>query len=57
MYADEVHTDVSLVRRLLTAQFPRWSTLPIELVAARGTDNAPFRLGDEMAVRMPRHAP
>ena len=30
MHADEVHTDASLVRRLLAAQFPQWADLPIE---------------------------
>ncbi len=54
MHADEVHTDASLVQRLLAAQFPRWAGLPIEPVASAGTDNAIYRLGDDMAVRMPR---
>jgi len=54
MHADEVDTDVSLVRRLLTAQFPRWAGLPIEPVPSAGTDHALYRLGDDMAVRLPR---
>jgi aminoglycoside phosphotransferase (APT) family kinase protein len=54
MHADEVVTDVSLVRRLLAAQFPRWADLPIEPVPSAGTDNAIYRLGDDMAVRLPR---
>jgi aminoglycoside phosphotransferase (APT) family kinase protein len=54
MHADEVHTDVSLVHRLLTAQFPHWADLPIAPVASSGTDNAMFRLGEDMAVRLPR---
>jgi aminoglycoside phosphotransferase (APT) family kinase protein len=54
MHADEVHTDPSLVRRLLAAQFPGWSDLPIEPVPSRGTDNALYRLGDDMVVRLPR---
>lgn len=32
MHADEVDTDVSLVGRLLAAQFPQWTNLPIKLV-------------------------
>lgn len=56
MHDDEVHTDASLVRRLVAAQFPEWAALPIEPVAARGTDNALYRLGDEMVARLPRHA-
>src|SRR5487761_763671 len=54
MHADEVDTDISLVGRLLAAQFPRWANLPIEPVASLGTDNAIYRLGDDLAVRLPR---
>jgi aminoglycoside phosphotransferase (APT) family kinase protein len=54
MHADEVETDVSLVSRLLAAQFPQWADLPIEPVDSAGTDNAIYRLGDDMAVRLPR---
>jgi aminoglycoside phosphotransferase (APT) family kinase protein len=54
MHADEVDTSVSLVVRLLAAQFPQWADLPIEPVQSAGTDNALYRLGDDMAVRLPR---
>ena len=54
MHVDEVDTDASLVRRLLAAQFPQWRDLPIEPVASTGTDNAIYRIGDDMAVRLPR---
>jgi aminoglycoside phosphotransferase (APT) family kinase protein len=53
MHADEIHTDVPLVRRLLAAQFPQWAELSIERVASGGTENAIYRLGEEMAVRLP----
>jgi aminoglycoside phosphotransferase (APT) family kinase protein len=56
MHADEVATDGSLVRRLLVAQFPDWADLSVERVPSAGTDNAIYRLGDEMAVRLPRVA-
>lgn len=56
MHADEVDTDVSLVRRLLAAQFPRWADLSIAPVPSAGTDNAIYRLGEDMAVRLPRVA-
>jgi aminoglycoside phosphotransferase (APT) family kinase protein len=42
------------VGRLLTAQFPQWAGLPIEPVPSAGTDNALYRLGDDMVVRLPR---
>jgi aminoglycoside phosphotransferase (APT) family kinase protein len=54
MHVDEVDTDVSLVGRLLAAQCPQWADLPIEPVHSAGTDNALYRLGDDMAVRLPR---
>ena len=54
MHPDEVDTDVSLVRRLLGGQFPQWADLPIEPVLSAGTDNALYRLGDEMVARLPR---
>lgn len=55
MHADEVPTDVALVRRLLEAQLPQWAGLPIEPVPSGGTDNALYRLGEDMVVRLPRH--
>ena len=54
MHVDEVDTNVSLVVRLLTTQFPQWANLPIELVHSAGTDNALYRLGDDMVARLPR---
>jgi aminoglycoside phosphotransferase (APT) family kinase protein len=54
MHEDEVHTDVALVRRLLAGQFPHWAGLPIERVPSAGTDNALYRLGGDMVVRLPR---
>jgi aminoglycoside phosphotransferase (APT) family kinase protein len=54
MHVDEVDTDVSLVKRLLAAQFPQWADLPIKSIPSAGTDNAIYRLGNDMAVRLPR---
>jgi aminoglycoside phosphotransferase (APT) family kinase protein len=54
MHADELGIDVALVRRLLAAQFPRWAGLPIAPVWSAGTDNALFRLGEDLVVRLPR---
>ena len=54
MHAGEVDTSPGLVRRLLAAQFPEWADLPITPVASAGTDNALYRLGDGLAVRLPR---
>ncbi|RMF76469.1 MAG: aminoglycoside phosphotransferase family protein, partial [Chloroflexi bacterium] len=54
MHADEIDIDDLLVRRLLTAQFPQWADLHIEAVSSAGTDNALYRLGDAMVMRLPR---
>ncbi len=54
MHAEEIDIDASLVTRLLAAQFPHWASLPVEPVPSAGTDNALFRLGDDLAVRLPR---
>jgi len=54
MHIDEVDVNVSLVGRLLAAQFPQWANLPIEPVHSAGTDNAIYRVGSDMAVRLPR---
>jgi len=54
MHVDEINTDVTLVSRLLAAQFPQWANLSIEPVHSAGTDNAIYRLGEDMAVRLPR---
>jgi aminoglycoside phosphotransferase (APT) family kinase protein len=38
MHEDELDIDLSLVRRLLAAQFPQWADLPIKPVYSAGTD-------------------
>ena len=57
MHADEVDTDASLVRGLLAAQYPRWADLPIERIPSGGTEFAVYRVGDDLAVRLPLHLP
>lgn len=54
MHADEKPTDVGLMRRLLAAQFPQWAGLSLAPVPSAGADNAIYRLGDGLAVRLPR---
>ncbi|MFF4779197.1 aminoglycoside phosphotransferase family protein [Microtetraspora fusca] len=54
MHADEIHTDVDLVRRLIADQFPQWADLAIEPVTSYGTDHDIYRLGDHLSVRLPR---
>ena len=54
MHENEQPIDAALVRRLLAAQFPEWASLPLAAVASAGTDNALYRLGDDMVIRLPR---
>ncbi|MDX6259042.1 MAG: hypothetical protein QOH84_730 [Kribbellaceae bacterium] len=56
MHADEALIDDELVRRLVAAQFPRWSGLAVSEVSSSGTVNAMYRLGDSLTVRLPRIA-
>lgn len=48
-----IHIDEQLVRSLIRQQFPKFSDLPIHAVAKQGWDNRTFRLGGDLAVRMP----
>lgn len=47
--------DAALAARLLVAQFPQWAGLPLTRVVPGGSDHVIFRLGDELAVRLPSH--
>lgn len=42
-----------LVARLVATQFPQWAGLPVRPVDVDGWDNATFRLGEHMSVRLP----
>jgi aminoglycoside phosphotransferase (APT) family kinase protein len=54
MHADEVDLDAPLVQRLIARRFPRWAALPVRRLASSGTENAMFRLGTDLVVRLPR---
>jgi aminoglycoside phosphotransferase (APT) family kinase protein len=43
----------ALVERLVARQFPQWARLPVARVESDGWDNSTFRLGDELAARLP----
>ncbi len=51
----EIEITEALVRRLLAAQYPELASLPLTVVDS-GWDNAIFRLGSGLAVRLPRRA-
>ena len=54
MHEDEVEVDEALVRRLLAGQMPDLADRPLTIVEPWGTDHAVWRLGDDLAVRLPR---
>jgi aminoglycoside phosphotransferase (APT) family kinase protein len=54
MHVGEVDIDAELVGRLVAAQFPDLSDLPIRKVHSTGTVNNIFRLGDNLCARLPR---
>ncbi len=54
MHADEVDIDRNLVGRLIVSQFPEWAELTVATVPFRGTDNALYRIGSNLVVRLPR---
>jgi aminoglycoside phosphotransferase (APT) family kinase protein len=46
--------DIATARALIGAQFPQWAALQLTPVASAGTDNALFRLGTDLLVRLPK---
>ncbi|GLZ81552.1 hypothetical protein Afil01_63590 [Actinorhabdospora filicis] len=48
------HIDDSLVGLLIATQFHQWADLPLRRVEPAGSDNVIYRLGEDMAVRLPR---
>ncbi|WP_330455918.1 aminoglycoside phosphotransferase family protein [Streptomyces sp. NBC_00820] len=55
MREDEITIEVPLVERLIAGQFPAWASLPVRRLASSGTENAMFRLGPDLVVRLPRY--
>lgn len=54
LHADEIASDEELVRRLLAEQRPEWAGRPVVRVRSTGTENALYRVGDDVVVRLPR---
>ncbi|NQX58268.1 aminoglycoside phosphotransferase family protein [Paenibacillus qinlingensis] len=52
-HSKEIDMDLKLVQQLISSQFPKWAELPLRPVDSVGTDNVIFRLGEDMAVRLP----
>jgi aminoglycoside phosphotransferase (APT) family kinase protein len=54
MHEGEIEVDAKLVRSLLSVQMPSLAHLHLVVVEPWGTDNAIWRLGSELVVRLPR---
>lgn len=50
---DRPRPNADLARCLVARSFPDWADLPVRPVARDGWDNATFRLGDALSVRLP----
>jgi aminoglycoside phosphotransferase (APT) family kinase protein len=53
MHPGQLDLTTDLVTRLVRAQFPEWSELPVSAVRSHGTVNALFRIGDKLVARFP----
>jgi aminoglycoside phosphotransferase (APT) family kinase protein len=53
MHDDEIHSDDELVRHLLREQQPDLASQPIIRITSTGTSNAIYRIGNELAARLP----
>ncbi len=56
MLSDVPEINLTLAQQLIHEQFPQWSGLSLDPVASAGTDNALFRLGEQMVLRLPYRA-
>jgi aminoglycoside phosphotransferase (APT) family kinase protein len=56
MHVGEIETDITLVRRLLAGQFPKWANKSIEFIPSVGTDHDIYRLDETLVVRLPPSA-
>ncbi len=54
MHDDEIEIDADLVRALLGDQMPEFVDRSLRPVEPWGTDNAIWRLGDDLVIRLPR---
>jgi len=51
----EIPQDTSLAARLIAGQFPHWAALPLAEVPRSDADIVLYRLGPDLALRLPRH--
>ncbi len=54
LHDNEIRADITRVRQLVDTELPNYASLPLKRLAAFGSTNVLFRLGDELLVRLPR---
>jgi aminoglycoside phosphotransferase (APT) family kinase protein len=54
MHDDDISLPETFVRQLITDHTPQWADLPCERLSSSGTDNALYRLGNDLLLRLPR---
>lgn len=54
LHSDEIAIDGVLVRSLVSRAMPAYADAPVHRLAASGSTNALFRLGEDLLVRLPR---
>jgi aminoglycoside phosphotransferase (APT) family kinase protein len=53
MHDNQLSVPTEMVRVVVDEQFPQWRRLPVRSLAASGTVNAIFRIGERLAARFP----
>jgi len=53
MHDDQLLVEVTVVRQLISDQFPQWSDMCVRAMPTAATVNAIFLIGDELAARFP----
>jgi aminoglycoside phosphotransferase (APT) family kinase protein len=54
LHADELTVDPATVRALVDREVPEYAHLPLTRLAASGSTNSLYRLGEDLLVRLPR---
>lgn len=54
MHQDDLPVTDALIQDLLEQHTPQWADLPLHRVTSSGTDNALYRIGDSLVLRIPR---
>lgn len=51
---DDIGQEEAAIRQLLAEMTPQWVDLPVRRLASSGTDNAIYRIGETLLLRLPR---